>query len=84
MNEMNYGWQMGYGWFYVIITSIVIISLIAIIINQKRVHNRLISKSPIEIIKERFAKGEIRDLENAAKEKFEEMKENTNIKAETL
>lgn len=66
MNEMNYGWQMGYGWFFVIIASIVVISLIAIIMNQKRNHNRLKYTSPMEIIKERYAKGEI------SKDEYEE------------
>ena len=70
MNEMNYGWQMGDGWFYVIIISVVIICLIAVIVIQKRAHNRLKYKSPIEIIKERFAKGEISREEYEEKRKL--------------
>jgi putative membrane protein len=64
MNELNRGWELGYGWIIGII--ILIIILILVVVNQKKNSRRIKEKSPIEIIRERYAKGEI------SKEEFEE------------
>ncbi len=64
MNELNHGWEMGYGWIIAIIFLIIIIILVAV--NQKKSNRRLKDKTPMDIIKERYARGEI------SKEEFEE------------
>jgi uncharacterized membrane protein len=60
LNEMNHGWGMDYRWLFAIFIPVVVIILMAVIVNQKRKKNRKKSKSPMEIINERFAKGEIK------------------------
>ncbi|OFY56115.1 MAG: hypothetical protein A2X22_14405 [Bacteroidetes bacterium GWF2_49_14] len=57
---------MGYGWILGITAIVIILVLIGVIINQKRQYNRLKNKSPLDIIKDRYAKGEI------SKEEFED------------
>lgn len=64
MNELNHGWEMGYGWIIGIIILIIIIILVAV--SQKKNNRRLKDKTPMDIIKERYARGEI------SKEEFEE------------
>ncbi|MCB2196701.1 MAG: SHOCT domain-containing protein [Bacteroidetes bacterium] len=63
----NHGWAMGWGWIIGLILLVVIIWLIARTFNQGKV-NQLENKSPLDILKERYAKGEI------DKEEFEERK----------
>ena len=65
MNELNHGWEMGSGWIVGIIVLVIILGLVAIVMSQKK-NNRLKEKSPLDIIKERYARGEI------SKEEFEE------------
>jgi len=52
-----------------------------IVDGAKEIGNDLKKKMKKEV---KIIRRKARDLENAAKEKFEEMKENTNLKAETL
>ena len=66
INEINRGWEMGYGWILGITAIVIILVLTGVIINQKRQYNRLKNKSPLDIIKDRYAKGEI------SKEEFED------------
>jgi heme/copper-type cytochrome/quinol oxidase subunit 4 len=54
MNDMNSGWEIGYGWFFVIIAAVVVIGLLVRIICQQRNRNRLKYKSPMEIIKDKL------------------------------
>jgi uncharacterized membrane protein len=60
INEMNHGWGMGYRWLFTIFIPVGVIILMAVILNQKKKQNRKKYKSPLEIINERFAKGEIK------------------------
>lgn len=59
-------WGMGWGmWFIPLLTILVIYFLVK---NNSQTKNRLNSESPMEILRKRYAKGEI------TKEQFEEMK----------
>lgn len=68
MNETNHFWGMGLGWIIVFIAIVAIIWLIAKVMNKNNKTNLTGHKSPLDILKERYAKGEIRKAE------FEEKK----------
>jgi len=69
MNGYNYslGMGMGYGdWFGWIIGFIILITIIGLVVkvvNQKNKLNRPITKSPLDVLKDRYAKGEISKIE---------------------
>lgn len=64
----NPGWGMGWGmWLIPLIAILVIYFLVK---NNSRNKNGQSTESPLDILKKRYAKGEI------TKEQFEEMKEN--------
>ena len=65
----DHGWAMGWGWIIGLILLVAIFWLIARTLNQGKV-NQLEKKSPLDILKERYAKGEI------DKEEFEDRKKN--------
>jgi len=56
MNGFNHGWGMGFGWIIGLIVLIAFIWFISKNINQ---NNQSESKSALDILKERYAKGEI-------------------------
>ena len=64
----GHGWGMGWGWIVGLILFIVIIWIIVKAINQNNASNRDSAKTPFDILKERYAKGEI------DKQEFEEKK----------
>ena len=68
MNGMNNCWGMeyGYGWIIGLIVLVVIIGLIVNAMKQKRNSNRPKYNSPLDILKIRYAKGEI------SKEEYDE------------
>ncbi len=69
MHGFYYGWGMGYGWIFWLIILIFGIWLSIITINRnKQPGGHAGSKSPMDILKERYARGEIR------KEEFDIMK----------
>ena len=68
MHGLYYGWEMGFGWIFWLIIVIFGIWLALITINRNRKTDHTHSQSPIDILKERYARGEIR------KEEFDIMK----------
>ena len=68
MHGLYYGWGMGYGWIFWLIILIFGIWLALITINRNKHQEHPDPKSPLDILKERYARGEIR------KEEFDVMK----------
>jgi putative membrane protein len=72
MNQFgNHGWAMGWGWIIGLILLIIIIWVIVRTFNQGKM-NQSESKSALDILKERYAKGEI-DKEEFEKRKIDLM-----------
>lgn len=63
----GHGWGMGWGWIIGLLTLIVVIWLIVKLVNQD-IQAKDNNKTPLDILKERYAKGEI------DKQEFEERK----------
>ena len=59
MNGMNQAWAMGLSWFIGLIAIAGIIWLIIIAMNQKSKLNLRISKSPLDVLKNRYVRGKI-------------------------
>jgi putative membrane protein len=69
MNEFGgHGWGMGWGWIVGFIILVAIIWIFVRMVNQNYLSKNTKSKSAIDILKERFARGEI------SKEEFTERK----------
>jgi putative membrane protein len=70
MNEVNQTWGIGYGWIIVLIALVVIVWMI-IRINKKKKGNRnqLEFRSSLDILKERYARGEISKQEFGEKKR---------------
>lgn len=67
---MGYGWGMGFGWMFVVIFWVlVIIGIVYLITLAAGGKKRASEESPLDILKRRYAKGEI------TREEFEKMKE---------
>jgi putative membrane protein len=66
----NYGWGMGFGWFFMIFFWILIIFgivyLVKLLTTDKK--GNILQDSPLDILKKRYAKGEI------TKEEYEKIK----------
>lgn len=67
MNGFNHGWGMGFGWIFGILILVLIIWFLfrSFNINQDRTNN----KSAFDILKDRYAKGEISKTEFEKKKK---------------
>lgn len=68
MFGMHYGWGMGLSWIAGIIILVVIIWVAVMAFNAHRTTDPSNQKSALDILKERYARGEI------SKEEFEEKK----------
>lgn len=68
-HEMGFGW-MGFGWIFWLAIIGIVVYLIINRSNQKIYgnHNHSVDQTPLNILKKRYASGEI------SKEEFEEMK----------
>ena len=64
----GHGWGMGFGWIIGLLLLAAIIWIIVKSVNQNSNAHNSVSKSAIDILKERYARGEI------GKEEFEEKK----------
>ena len=64
----GHGWGMGFGWLIGLIILGIFIWLVVKVINQNNSSGSSNNKSALDILKERYAKGEI------GKEEFEEKK----------
>ena len=64
----TYGWGMGFGWLIGLVILVLIIWLIVKVGNQNITANQSHDKSALDILKERYARGEIDKVE------FEERK----------
>jgi putative membrane protein len=71
MNWGNYGWGMGFGWiFMVLFWALVILGIVYIVqAISRRPGQSWPEETPLDILKKRYAKGEI------TKEEFERMKD---------
>ena len=71
MNWGNYGWGMGFGWIFMILFWAVVILGIVYIVQaiSRRTRQSGPDETPLDILKKRYAKGEI------SKEEFERMKD---------
>jgi len=59
MDEVNHGLGMGWGWIIGLVVLIVIIWIIVKAFNRKKTPKVPNDKSPMDILKERYARGEI-------------------------
>jgi putative membrane protein len=59
MNGINQGLGMGLGWIIGLIVLAVIIWLIVKVVNQKNNLHLLNNKSPLDVLKKRYARGKI-------------------------
>mgnify|MGYP006299607113 CR=1 FL=1 len=64
----GHGWGMGWGWIIGLAFLVVIVWVIVRLVNQYNQSGRVSDKSAMDILKERYAKGEIN------KQEFEERK----------
>jgi len=71
MNWGNYGWGMGFGWIYMIIFWVLVILgilyLVKLFTRSTKPEDK--HETPLEILKQRYAKGEI------TREEFEKMRD---------
>jgi len=66
MDGLNSGWGMGFGWIVGLIVLVIFIGLIVNAMRRKKNSNRPKYNSPQDILKIRYAKGEI------SKEEYDE------------
>ncbi len=69
MNWGAYGWGMGFGWIFMIIFWVLVILGVVYLVQAKAGKSSEHKETPLDILKKRYAKGEI------TKEEFERMKD---------
>jgi len=60
---MGMGYGNWFGWIIGLIILFVIIGLVVKVMNQKNKLSRPVTKSPLDVLKDRYAKGEISKVE---------------------
>jgi putative membrane protein len=65
-----HGWGMGWGWLFSLLVIAAIVWVVVIVFNRSSQAKQSGDKKPMDILKERYARGEI------DKEEFEERKNN--------
>lgn len=68
-NTFGHGWGMGWPWIIGLIVLIVVVWLVITTVNRKNRPLETGSKTPLDILKERYARGEI------SRKEFEERKQ---------
>jgi putative membrane protein len=68
MNGVGHGWGMGWGWIIGIVVLLVVIWVFIRAINQTGKRDEPERKSPLDVLKDRYARGDI------SREVFEEKK----------
>lgn len=69
MDVINHGWGMGLGWIVGLLVLIVIIWIIIKVMNRNNAPKIPNNKSPMDILNERYARGEITKQEYEEKRK---------------
>ncbi len=71
MHWGNIGWGMGFGWIYMIIFWVLIITAVVYLVKYfgKKMGSEMCQESPLDILKRRYARGEI------TKEEYGRMKD---------
>ena len=70
MHWDNYGWGMGFGWvFMIVFWALVVLGVFYVFQAVMRSTGKAGGKEPLDIVKKRYAKGEI------SREEFERMKD---------
>jgi putative membrane protein len=69
MNGMDHFWGIGWGWIIGLIILVIVIWMIVRTLNQKSSRNQPDNKTPLDILKERYARGEISKQEYVDKKK---------------
>jgi putative membrane protein len=68
MNGMEHTWGIGWGWIIGLIVLVIVIWMIVRVVNQKKSQEHH-EKTPIDILNERYARGEISKQEYDVKKK---------------
>jgi putative membrane protein len=69
MNGMDHTWGMGWIWIIGLIALVIVIWMIVRVVNQKKIPDQPANKTPMDILNERYAKGEISKDEYTVKKK---------------
>ncbi len=69
MDGFGHFWGMGWGWFMGPVIIVLVIWIIVRTINQNNYQQKITEKTPLDILKERYARGEIDKKEYEEKRK---------------
>jgi putative membrane protein len=69
VNGLDNAWGLGWGWIIGLIVLTLVIWLIVKVVNQKKIPDQPVKQTPLDILNERYARGEITKQEYAEKKK---------------